>query len=56
MEQYPQGHVGAVGKHDAWVELRGWVCIAPGSTSLSHSDDTGWILADGKEHIDVMTR
>ena len=21
-----------------------------------HSDDTDWILADGKEHIDVMTR
>ena len=48
--------LGAVGKHDAWVELRGLGMYRSRQYEFIHSDDTDWILADGKEHIDVMTR
>ena len=40
--------------------MHGWSCgvgyVSLPAVRVYPPDDTDWILADGKEHIDVMTR
>ena len=48
--------LGAVGKHDIWVELNQLGRYRSRQYEFIHTDATDWILADGKEDVDVMTR
>ena len=48
--------LGEVGQHDLWVELTQLGMYRSRQYEFIHSDDTDWILADGKEDVDVMLR
>lgn len=48
--------LGQVGQHDIWVEMTQLGMYRSRQYEFIHSDNTDWILADGKEDIDVMTR
>ena len=48
--------LGQVGQHDIWVELTQLGMYRSRQYEFVHSDNTDWILADGKEDIDIMTR
>jgi hypothetical protein len=48
--------LGEVGEHDVWLELRQLGMYHARQYEFIHSDATDWVLADGEEYIDVMTR
>jgi hypothetical protein len=48
--------LGEVGQHDVWLEMRQLGMYHARQYEFIHTDDTDWILADGEEYIDVMTR
>jgi hypothetical protein len=48
--------LGEVGQHDVWLETRLLGMYHARQYEFIHSDATDWVLADGEEYIDVMTR